>query len=609
MDRRDQEAYEFTMSFISASERYRDQFIGKWQEILSNFMVDVDDIGNHLGVGAADPFKNSRSSRVYRPNRNSVRLKDPETHKLVMTYASKLVRSLLGDPKREYVQAQPSGYEDAIKAETATRLLRYAFGLPGVFRTLVETFVDMILFGTAVAEASWKYEERKMLVRSVESEMGVETSTSMRLPMPVYDDVTLTPVDVGSFYPDPSRYRIQDMMGAAKQFTMSAIEARRLAASGLYDAAEVERAIALGTTGGKPPKANFRVGIDQPEPQSVSGFGYMIGYEYTGEVPYVKDPDRERVTILNTRVVARVPYDDYYLPFHAFTINPVQGRFYGISPAEVVRSDQSFADAIKILLAEAIIRQVHPPIAYDSDSEFDVAKLREWKADLPIAVRGGPASIGTLRYDANVQNGFAMLSGLKQSIQEASGALGGIQGEEGPDREAATVGAQRIQMALDRPELAGMLIESDPLPCLASSFLRLYQRYLIDTQDLAKRVGEIPEPFWIGDIMGDFDISFFGSRQVASRQQKLQAWQTMTSLASAVPNFMVQIPWDQLARQLVGDVLDLPDVAAKMMDPAVMAQNTQLAMMLGQGSSNGNGAATTAQPPGMLPAQAAGGIG
>ena len=354
-------------------------------------------------------------------------------------------------------------------------------------------------------------------------------------------------------------------------------------------------------------KASFRIGIDQPQPQGVPAFGDMVGYEYSGEVAYSSGSKRERVTILNGSVVRIEPYDDYYLPFHSFTINPVQGRFYGISPAEVVRSDQSFADAIKILLAEAVIRQVHPPIAYDSDADFDVAKLREWKADLPIAVRGGPSAIGTLRYDANVQSGFAMLSGLKLSIQEASGALGGIQGENGPDRESATGASQRIQMALDRPELAGMLLESDTLPCLASSLLRLNQRYLADTEDLKKRIGEQPEPAWIGDIMGDFDVTFFGSRQSTSRQQKLQSYDRLTAMASAIPNLMVQIPWDQIAREMVGDLLDLPDVAAKMQDPATVMQNMAMSQMLGPGAANGNGQATAPEPVGMIPAQAGGG--
>ena len=601
------EAYEFVMSFIAASEKYKDQFEPKWREILANFMVDFDDLDSGSragrGYGTAQPYQRNN---VYRPSRNSVRLKDPETHRLVMTYASKLVRSMFGDPKREYIQAAPSGYEDAVKSATVTRLLRYDFGLPGMFRTFVEAIVDMILFGTSVVEVGWRYEERDMLVRSVEEEYGVETSTSQRLRVPVYDDVTMTPIDVSCFYPDPSRYRIQDMMGAAKKFTMSANEARRLAAMGIYDSAQVEQAIGNGTGGVGPHKTSFRVGIDQPQPQSVSAFGDMIGYEYSGEVVYGSRVMRERITVLNAVVVRDEPYDDYYLPFHSFTINPVQGRFYGISPAEVVRSDQSFADAIKILLAEAVIRQVHPPIAYDSDAEFDVAKLREWRADLPIGIRGGPQSIGTLRYDANVQNGFAMLSGLKQSIQEASGALGGIQGENGPDRESATGANQRIQMALDRPELAGMLVESDTLPCLASAFLRLNQRFIGDTEDLKKRIGEQPEPIWIGDIMGDFDVTFFGSRQVTSRQQKLQSYDRLTAMASAIPNLMVQIPWDQIAREMVGDLLDLPDVAAKMQDPAMVVQNAMMAQMLGPGAANGNGQATAPQPAGLPAAQAGG---
>jgi hypothetical protein len=597
------------MSFVAASEKYRDQHIGKWQEILSNFMVDVDNMGTGSfghGVGTPDPFK---SSRVYRPTKSSVRLKDPETHRLVMMYASKLVRSIFGDPKREYVQAAPSGYEDAIKAQTTTRLLRYAFGLPGTFRTFVEAVVDMILFGTCVVETGWKYEEREMLVRSVESEFGVETSSSQRIMVPVYDDPTIKPVDITMFYPDPSHYRMEDMLGAAKQFQMSAIEAKRMEAKGIYK--NVRAAVQGGVSVEGPPKVSFRQGIDQPQPQNVPGFGNMIGYEYSGEVAYDSGAKREKVTIINATVVRREPYDDYYLPFHAFTINPIQGRFYGISPAEVVRSDQSLADAIKILLAEAVIRQVHPPIAYDSDADWGPggeAKLREWKADLPIAVRGGPSAIGTLRYDANVQNGFAFLTGLKQSIQEASGAMGGIQGEEGPDREAATVGANRIQMALDRPELAGMLLESDPLPCLASSILRLYQRYLIDTDDLKKRIGEMPEPVWIGDIMGDFDVTFHGSRQVTSRQQKLQSYDRLIAMASAIPNLMVQIPWDQIARDVVGDLLELPEVAMKMPDPNVIMQNAALSQALGPGAANGNGQATAAEPVGMLPAQASGGM-
>ncbi len=106
--------------------------------------------------------------------------------------------------------------------------------------------------------------------------------------------------------------------------------------------------------------------------------------------------------------------------------------------------------------------------------------------------------------------------------------------------------------------------------------------------------------------MGDFDVSFMGSRQAMTRQQKLQAIQTLTSMAAAIPQLAASIPWDgtDIAR-LVGDVLELPELASSMGNPATMALNIKLQQLMGGGA----GAAPSpkaAEPPGLLPAQAAG---
>lgn len=604
MAKTDQQAYEFVMSFVEASDKYKDQFVGKWEEILQNFMVQPDSSSELFD----SPY--ARRNSIYRPKKGHVILKDPETHRLVMTYASKLVRSMFGDTHREYVQARPTGYEDAVKAQTTTRLLRYAFSLPGVFRTFVEATVDMILFGTSIVEVGYSYLERETLVRSVESQYGMETSTESRLSVPYYDDVVIRPIDINCFYPDPSRYRIQEMSGAAKEFRMNAIEARKMAQSGIYSSAAVETAIAQGSSDGSAKRANFRRGIDQPEPQSISDFVEMVGYEYWGEVPFDNAGSRRSVvTILNNVVVRNEPYPlaDPYLPFHAFVINPVQGRFYGISPAEVVRFDQSMADAIKILLAEAIIRQVHPPIAFDPDADVDIGALKTWKPDALIAARGGPNSVGTVRYDANVQNDFAMLQGLKVSIQETSGALGAIQGEAGPDRESASVGMQRVQMAMDRPELAAMVIENDVLPCIGVSILRRYQQFMADTEDLKRRIGDEPESAWLGDIMGEFDVSFVGSRMMANRQTKLQAFDRLISYAQSVPAFQAILPNQEIAQYVIGDLLELPAVAAKIGNPQAVLANILAMKQLGPGGAGNNGVPTSPAPTDMPPAQLAGG--
>jgi len=588
--------YRFVMSFVAASDTYRKQFVEKWQEVVSNFIVDGAQ--THNTGGEISPYSRTK---VYRSPKNRIFLRDPETHKLVMTYAAKLARTIFGNKQGEFVQAQPVGYEDVSKSQVVTRLLRYDFALPGHFRTFVEGLVDMILFGTSVVECYWKFEEQDVVVRHVTSDGVTELNSTSRAKVTTYDDVCLRNVDVLDFYPDPARYRIEEMGGCAKKFKMNGFEARRKADSGYYSKSGVDAALGSAIKSVEMKEQSFRFGLDQPaQADPIPDFKEMTGYEYWGNIPVeadVRDDETGKVitrgviTVLNTqRVRAKEwPLTDPRLPFFTLIINPVQGRFYGISPAEVVRFDQSFADAIKILLAEAIVRQVHPPIAYDSDADFDVAKLREWKADLPIPVRGGPASIGTLRYDANIANGFSLLKGLKQEIQGGSGALGSIQGENGPDRESASVGIQRYQMALDRPELAGMVLESECLPPIAKAMLMRNQQFLEDTDDLKQRVGEIPDPFWIGDILGEFDIRFVGSRNAMSNQEKLASLQTLAQFGTAFPAFQAMMPNAELAQMIVGDILNLPEAAAQIGNLQLIQQNAMLTQAMSQAAGPGQG--------------------
>lgn len=604
-------AAEFVSSFVEASDRYRRQYIERWEEITRNFMVEPEPLERNLRT----PYR--RGGMVYQSPRKRVVLKDGETHRVLMTYAAQLMTQIFGHPRGEYVQALPTGWEDAPqKGPTCSKLLRYIDTLPGHYRTYLEAIVEMLRFGTSVIENPWRYEEREMPVRTVVGTPFGTVSEETRQRIPVYDDVCMKVLDVMDFYPDPARYRMQEMCGAAKRFRMNAYEAKRMADSGLYDSAAVQRAILKGVSKGTSRDESFRTGLDQPtDREALTEFKEMEGYEYWGDVPWYEDGSSRMVlTLLNGEEVRKRPFPlaDPHLPFHTFIINPVQGRFYGLSPAEIIRYDQSFADAIKMLLAEAIIRQVHPPIAVDPESTEDIAAIRAWKADTVIMARGGPNSVGTLRYDAQVNNGFAMLSGLKAAMQDDSGANAAMQGMTGPDREAATVGSERYKYASGRMELAAQVIEKECLPPLAASNLRRYQQFLADDEDLRKRVGEMPEPIWLGDIMGDFDVQFVGSRMLASRQEKLQAWDRLTALSAANPVAASMIPWQQILTPFVGDVLDLPEVAAMVASPQTMLMNVMLQQAMGgagQGGPANNGVPQAPEPAGALPAQMAGGEG
>jgi len=606
------------MGFVSNSKRYKEQFIDRWQEIIANFVVTPDD---YASSSVQQPYVKGQIRKGLHSRRGGVVLKDAETHKAIMTYAARLVLTMMGDRRGEYVKAAPSGWEDAPgKAPTVTRLMRYTFNLPGMFRTLNEAVIDMLLFGTAIVEIGWRYQEREQLVRSLDSIGGVQLDNITRQRIVSYDDPIMTVVDNQDFFPDPAEYRLENMSGVAKKFKLTAMKAREMGDAGIYDEERVEEAIKMLGQPGDPNNPvdgrgeDFREGIDQPEYRdAMDDFTEMTGFEYWGEVPWEDDRGSSRrvITVINTVVVRdrEYPLADSDLPFRALVINPVCGRFYGISPAEVIRWDQSLQDAVKILLAEAIIRSVHPPLAYDIDSEIDLNKLRRFSPDVPIGIRGGPNSIGTIKYDANIFGGFQEAGMLKQSMQEASGALSVVQGQGlSNNRASATEAGFTAQQAMSRPDLAAALLERDALPSIAKSFLRRHQQFLEDDADLRLRVGDMPQPTWLGEIMGDFDIQFVGSRLAMTRQEKLQMYDRLFALAAAVPQAGMMIPYQQILGNMIGEVMELPEVAVSIADPQVMQQNLLLNQMAtaGQGAGNGNSATQRSSPAGQLPAQAGG---
>lgn len=605
---------EFVMEFVSASHQYREQYVERWIETLDNFTLSSS---ARTSMDTATPFR--RPGRLASSALDSIYLRDPETHKAIMMYAAKLVRALLGNNRCEYVQAEPVGWEDAVgAAPTVTRLLRRGFSLPGHFRTLVEAIIDALLFNPGIIEVGWRYQRMELPVIEADVEDGMEMGATMRREeVTVHDDVDLTVVDPQHFFPDPGEYRIERMRGAAKRFKESATHARFLAQNGFYNAAAVERAFA-GThsnTSGSGPDERWREGLDQPYDAARLGrFRERICYTYRGDVPWIEDDGtcRRELTVIDGELVRDVPWSlaDCELPWKTLVITPMAGRFYGPAPAEVVRFDQDFADVLKELIARAVIRKVHPPIVFDpADPDLDPAMLRRWYADMPIPSRGGAASVRTLEYGADINSAMGLLQFVKQSIQEGTGALGGIMGEPGPDREAATVGAQRISMALDRPELAAMVLERDSFPMIGKAILRRYQQFIRTPEDLQLRIGQMPDAMWVDDIRAEFDVIFTGSRNATSKQQKLQSWQTFAQLGSAFPLLMAMLPIDKLAQRIAGDLLELPEIAAEMPGPEQVAMQAAVMGMMGPGGPAANGVGEAPQPAGLMPAQAAGGMG
>jgi hypothetical protein len=109
--------------------------------------------------------------------------------------------------------------------------------------------------------------------------------------------------------------------------------------------------------------------------------------------------------------------------------------------------------------------------------------------------------------------------------------------------------------------------------------------------------------------MGDFDVEFTGSRQAMTRQEKLQAFDRIVSYAGVAPAFQMFLPNLEMARKIVADVLEMPDLVAAVGSPETVMMNMMAQQAAGQaaGISNGNGVAQAAEPAGALPAQMTGG--
>jgi hypothetical protein len=608
-------ARDFVNGWIAAGEKLMEDKVDVWREVMANVLVLPYP---EQAAATTNPYGKPRSHDV----RNMV-LKDPESSQIAETFRDNIMGALFSDPEGKYLVAAPIGYEDDNKADTVTRLLRYDLGLEGIYRTLSETMLDLAMFGTAVLESPWRTDTKDIIVREVTEQGGVTFDRQFRDKIQTYNDPEVCQVDLLDWYPDVEEPRLEKGRGAAKGFKITPNAARAAAEEGTYNAEAVEKAIgkAVRAWSNKQEqrKRELRHRTDAASHASSfdDNFDFMKAYEYWGEVPWeaADGVQRRVVTIMNGVIVRNDPWPlvDPDLPFHVLVINPVKGRHYGKAPAEIVRYAQDFADAMLMLIAEATVRQVHPPIAIDISKDVDPGAVRAWDPDAVIAVDGPTTgAVNTVEYASNIFQGTQFQQQLKVQMQQASGALGPVQGLGlGVNRASATEAQQTFSKAMTKIEAVAQLLEKDGLPSLARGLLRRNQQFLEDRQDLVDRVGELPESTWLGDIMGDFDVQFVGTRNAISRQVKLQAYDRLVALSQAMPQMVAaRVPWDKVLERLFGEILQAPEIGAVFSAPdaqaGTMMNNMILQAMAAQAGADQGGAPTTGQPPGLSPEQAAG---
>lgn len=598
-------ALDYIRGFLSQSESYRNQFVDVWSECESNyFLQPKTDIA---GSRTEDPL--NRMNDMIEGAIGSLR--DPESRSIADTWASRLELMLLPQTA-DYVAAKPHGREDAVKAETVTRLLHHVLRQPENRTALVSAINSAVRKGTGIVHVYWKYETRPQTITGVDvDELGIEIPEAETITeSPVFDDVRLDFVDLMDFFPDPHAVNLDDATGAARSFEITAEAALDMAERGIYSYPDTEDAIRNGRSFFQAADKQYLQSTMGRQLDLPDGVKTLEGIEYWGLLPadlYPYGENWRTITILNGVIVRDEPWvlNDRRIPFYDIRVNPVTGRFYGLGVLEPVRHLQDFADWLLNQIMDLVHNRTNPPWVYDSRDSVDLTPL-ETKEPNALIPSDNPGAIKALQVGGDVGSAFSMYERVKQLMREASGALGILQGQPLENSRTSVAEVSRtFQSAETRLEANARAIESRDLIRMGQGILALYQRYVTDTTDLARRLGEAPEMVSLADIHSLYDIEFVGARNHITKAQKISTLPFTMQLLALGNQYSLQIPGDQILVELL-EALGHYKAAQFVSTPDTVAVNSllqQIQSQLGSGQQFGNGNGTLPAIPGGTPAE------
>ena len=213
------------------------------------------------------------------------------------------------------------------------------------------------------------------------------------------------------------------------------------------------------------------------------------------------------------------PFIDGNIPFKEVTINPISGRFYGLSPAEVIRFLQDSADNLLMVFNDAADFAIRGPLLVGHAFNGNPQQLRERKLNdiiecsNPDMVKPLPVDFNPLQFAAN-----EMLR-RKITMREATGATNQAQALGSPGEQTATEVNETVRLASTKVDAMAQLIERDDYPFIGRKIHALLRQFSPEGGAIATLGGEFFEvPFDVIDT--EADIRFVGARQAVSRFQQ-----------------------------------------------------------------------------------------
>ena len=602
----------YVMNVVRDAELARDDFLPRWEESWTNYLVQPRQATAYAGR-TDNPLGRSVFGQHGGRRANQTILKDPESHQIVESLLAETLTQLF--PEDGFVKARPTGSEDSPLATGTNQIIEHALGRPEPQLVLYRWLKDIFIYGTGVMFGDWEFEEDFEIVRTIAELGNFSVSQFSRALVTVKDDVRFENVDLIDFYPGPGEDSFQRLKGAARRVELYGDELLLEAKDAPDEEGWDMKALEAGIEGGFELKSSrpeeIKVNLtEDAQDTPMDEFSPVVGYEYWGEVPWAGTEDdpiqdgsrRRRLLVVNGELVREQdwPLKRASLPFFGHAINPMTGRLYGLSPLEVIRFDQDFADVIKQMLAMAVVKSSNPPHVINAQQNVSAAKMAAFRQDLPIIVDG---DVRTAVAQAQYNPPIHLAQGLYESMispgmKDASGAAGGVQGQGlGSKRFSASEAQSQFRSQFARPNMIAQLIEKVSLPGIGAFVIDQYALNIEDNAALKERFGENFETT-LQDLQRKHDVRFVGGRREHDKLSKAAGLERFLAVVSQIPEVRAQIPWAEFLK-VYAKAVDIHDLTHLIGTNETLSENAKLQAILSQfqgGAGNGANAPAPAGP-------------
>lgn len=536
---------EFALSAVEKSTAYNDTLRPMWDESIRNYMVaPLGDVEHYPKLGMRSPRGRSQGAiRLGRHHRAN--LKSPTTHEIIEDMAGSGIGLLM--PNLDFIQASPIGTDDIEKGRYLSRMLESLLRMKGLYRTNLLTFKDGFIIGTGIIEIGWESRTRTQMTLVPVFDPDTNEFLGQRYePREVLfaNGPLVRQIDRYDFYPDPSGTRIQeDMEYCGKRFMLPKYEAIDRANSGQWNKVAVGNAIAHEDNPKNTRNHKSTSRFMELRREGPGIYNMLHGIQIWAHLPFrPADGVRNRVlTIINGELVENImnPYQDGNFPVKEFVLNPIAGRFDGISPAETNRFLQDSEDSLLMNVTDTSNIAANNILLAGVGAGININRLRARHPGDVISCND-PTRITPVPFDSTAL-GLAMQELTRRGDQQRR-AAGSINAQTIASVGRPTTGTtnQIVRLASQRVELMVQLVERDGYPWMGQ-MLHSRIRQFLGRGGQAILAGE-RFPIDLNQIDYESDVRFLGSRFAETPAQKNAKWTRALDVFGKNPQLVLTAP-------------------------------------------------------------------